>query len=176
MAEPARGDRLVVWSLATFHTAFFVAVVVALLHVSGTLAGLLRSLNTAIGLAIFGTLWTTTFWSTRHLLEDLQSGPRHPSGTAGAFIGWAAFWGGVNGVAFLLLVVIGAVLAALPTTLVAPDRSLGLAVGLIYFVVPLGSAVAFMVGFVVGLVLGAVDSLALALSLCAVSPHGRISA
>ena len=167
MAEPARGDRLVVWSLATFHTAFFVAALVALLHVSGILGGLLGSLNTAIGVALFGVLWMTTWWSTRRLLQDVRPGPWHPSVSAGPLVGLAALWGGVNGVAFLVVVVAGALVAALPTTLLGLDRALGLALGFIY-VVSLGSALAFAVGAMVGLVLGILDSLAFAVAQCAV--------
>ena len=49
MQAPARGDRLIVWGLASFHTAFFMALLAMLLYLGGGLGTLLGSLNTLVG-------------------------------------------------------------------------------------------------------------------------------
>jgi hypothetical protein len=151
-----------VWGLATFHTTAFVVVLTTLLHLAGGLSPGLRSLNTLVGLALFGVLWLSTWWTTRKLVRGARwhwsSGETpHPSQPAsstdgGSLLGWlglGTLWGGVNGVLFVVVTFIVLALAELP----AQGPGLLLAVGMV--VVPV--VVAFVVGAAVGLLFATID-------------------
>ncbi|MEP7200881.1 MAG: hypothetical protein ABI874_13745 [Chloroflexota bacterium] len=101
MSQSIHHDRLLVWSLATFHTAFFMAVLIALLYASGSLGALLGSLNTLVGLAIFGALWGATWFCTRASLRKFGLNSfAHPNAYGQLYI-LGLRWGSVNGMIFL---------------------------------------------------------------------------
>jgi hypothetical protein len=111
------------------------------LHQSGGLSIGLASLNTMVGLAIFGVLWLTTWWSTRALTRAARSN--------WSWLGLGMVWGGVNGALFI----VGTFAVVLLVELPVQGPGLLLAVGAVVF--PL--VIAFGVGAVVGLVFAALD-------------------
>jgi hypothetical protein len=132
-----------VWSVATFRAVSFVIVVALTIHNRGTLAAALSNLNTALGLAFFAVLWTTTWIATRsgeryyrRRVEDERYSASRVEATIVA--------GGWNGVLiYLVPAVIGFVLLH--------------NVGILVFSV-LGAVIAFVIGGFVGLAYGIVET------------------
>ncbi len=156
MAEESPHDRLLEWSLGSFHTCFFVLTLVILLYTRGVLGELLGSLNTLIGFALFAALWCTTLWCTRRALRAiaLRQGRTAPILSDPLDL-WTAsiLWGGVNGALFFLILI----LFILIPSLASPASLLGLPVYLL-----IGVSLAAVVGGAAGLSLALLDSLLLA--------------
>ncbi|WP_276281792.1 hypothetical protein [Halorussus caseinilyticus] len=145
-SDPFTDDPLVVWALASFHTAALVAVLVAALYLAGPLGDLLGGLDTLVGLALYLALWASTWWTTRRALREVAD---DTDASAFTVVGVGGKWGGVNGVLFLwaLLVVV-----AVPVA----DPTLG---AVFYFLVfaGIGSLLALGVGGIVGVAFVAFD-------------------
>src|SRR6267143_3249376 len=102
--------KLVTWSLATFHATTFVLAIVLFAYSRGGLGGALGGLNTLVGLGLFVALWATTYVTTSRALEglDLVRSARDRE----AYARRTLRWGARNGMAFLAILGIGALLVA----------------------------------------------------------------
>ena len=101
------GMSLITWSLATFHAALFVLVIVLFGYRGGGLGGALGGLNTFVGLGLFVALWATTYLTTSRALKglDLIGSARDRR----AYPRRAFRWGAANGMSFLVVLGIVAV-------------------------------------------------------------------
>lgn len=142
-------SALLAWSLAGFHVALLVALLVAGLYLGGAAGDLLAGLDTVVGLALYGYLWAVTWWTNRRWIATtglVTTGRPTP----GAVLGSAIQWGGATGLLFLvvpLAVVVGFLvvtggLGALPFALL---------------VVVIGGLLAAAIGAVVGGLLAGLD-------------------
>ena len=124
-------DPLVARSLATLHTALLVALLVTGLYLAGPLGDLLSGLDTLVGLALYGCLWASTWWTTRRWLAEIDEDADLP-----AAVGTGVKWGGVDGVLFFWAIF---AIAIVPT--------LGFRVGAIpFFLLALGVGSLFALG------------------------------
>lgn len=137
-------DPLVVWSLATFHTALLVAVLVTGLYLVGSLGDLLSGLDTVVGLALYCCLWASTWWTTGGWLEGLGDDADLP-----ATVGNGAKWGGVDGVLFFWAIFAIAVVPAF-------GFHVG-AIPILLIVLGVGSLFALGIGGFVGCVFALLD-------------------
>jgi hypothetical protein len=179
-AEHARQSPppLLTWALAAFHTALFVAVLVALAYRNGSLGNLLGGLSTELGFAIYAALWLSVGWCTGRTLRDTAQFVNNRRVDVRQTVSLAPYWGAGAGGLFLGIFV--ALFAA--RWLVAPLLLVGLliwfraspgmrararipvdgiafGVGILLFGIPL------LIGAAVGLALALVDSLLLEVSL-----------
>ena len=151
--KPTRNERLLVWSLATFHTAFFMAVLIALLYASGRLGALLGGLNTIVGLLLFGALWYTTFECTDRARRSLRWTTLEAPIDLTQLIGLSFVWGGANGVLFFIfLLLIQVAPGFLASLQVAPDALL-----VLILIGGVGSLFAFVMGGFFGLAFAVID-------------------
>lgn len=137
-------DPLVAWSLATFHTALLVALLVTGLYLVGPLGDLLSGLDTVVGLALYGCLWASTWWTTRRWLAEIGENADLPD-----TVGNGGKWGGVDGVLFFWTIF---AIAIVPT--------LGFRVGAIPFfllALAVGSVLALGIGGFVGSIFAVLD-------------------
>lgn len=109
---PPDTDPLLVWTLASFHTATLLVVPLLVLHAVGALGSLLQGVRTATGLGLYLALWGLTAWTNRRWLASAR------------LDGWravrpGAVWGAVTGVGFLLVLVIAVGLTVREPILVA---------------------------------------------------------
>src|SRR5712691_2674392 len=106
--------KLLTWSLATFHATVFVLAIVLFVYSRGVLGAGLSGLNTFAGLGLFVALWATTYVTTSRALEglDLVGSARDRAGYARR----AFRWGAANGMAFLAILGLVAVLVAISNT------------------------------------------------------------
>jgi hypothetical protein len=180
MTAASSNDRLVVWGFATFHTAFFMAVLILLLYVGGNLGALLGSLNSVVGVALFGALWATTWFSTRQSWRGLHwslAGP--PDFRRLAWLGM--LWGGLNGMLFatvlLCVFIAGSIAQSIQTGAMSQlGNALSQLLAISSIFVSCGMPVAFLSGAIFGLAFAGVDSLLIALSqqghILAIRPRG----
>ena len=172
--EASRSDRLLVWGLAAFHTSLFGLILVILVLLFGDLGQALASLNTLAGLSIFGALWLTNWWCTRRVMREVDWTPAHRPVLEGRLLSSGMFWGGTNGVLFLLSLPLIA-LAGFGIEAINEGRLTDLG-NLIFFAAIaaiLGTVFAFPIGAVVGLIFAVIDSLLLRISV-AVAAVGAI--
>ncbi|WP_162224216.1 hypothetical protein [Halorussus salinus] len=145
-------DPLVVWALASFHTAALTALLVGALYLSGALGDLLGGLDTLVGLGLYLGLWATTWWTTRRAFAAIGAAGRDGPVSRSVLVGTGGKWAGVDGVLFLWLLV---------GVVVASSVSVGSATveGALYLLAFVGVAtlLAFAVGAVVGLLFAALD-------------------
>lgn len=146
-----RADPLVVWALASFHTAGLTALLVVGLYLAGPLGDLLAGLDTLVGLGLYLALWVGTWWTTRRTLRAVAD-----AGTdASAFVavGAGAKWAGVNGALFFWVLLAG--FAALNV----PRESGALFEALPFLLVAgvVGSVLATGVGGIVGVLFAVLD-------------------
>lgn len=144
--------KLVTWSLATFHATVFVLAIVLFAYSRDALGGL-SSLNTFVGLGLFVALWATSFVTTSRALEglDLITTPRDRAG----YPIRALRWGAANGMSFLAVLGLVALLAAIANT--RPDQ---LTLGIFFpalLVAPIALVVSAAVGGAVGAIFGIID-------------------
>ena len=160
--------RLVTWSLATFHAALFVLVIVFLAYRGGGLGGALGGLNTFVGLGLFVALWATTYLTTSRALRGLD--PIATARDRGGYTRRAFRWGAANGISFLVIIGVVALLVAVANT--RPDQ---LTFGILLpalFIGPIALVVAASFGGAVGALFGMVDLGLFAIADRAV-PRGR---
>jgi len=167
MAEPSPERRLLPWALGSFHTSFFVLVLIVVLVTSGAIEGLLSGLNTLLGFAFFALLWFAVWWATRRGLQGLDLSDLEHAGIA-SLLRRAVGWGSVAGVLFLaalgaLLLVIGGLDLALRLARgkAAPAPDAGAIVLLVGIGLPIAAIVACVIGGLVGGILGLLDAAAL---------------
>ena len=162
MAEPAPNHRLLAWGLASFHTGFFVLSLVLFLYHRLDLGELLANLNTLVGFAVFGALWLATWWSTSRALHGVQWERLDFPAGFGKVLTLGLFWGGANGLLFLLTLILGGWLYLLVSVLSGATTADAL-IGVLAFGI-IGSLVAAVLGALSGLVFALLDSLLLAIS------------
>ncbi|WP_276300648.1 hypothetical protein [Halorussus lipolyticus] len=143
-------DSLVVWALASFHTAGLVALLVVALYLAGPLGDLLSGLDTVVGLALYLGLWAATWWTNRRAFRAIaDAGDDAESVSASVVVGTGGKWAGVDGVLFLWMLLLAAVF---------PPSSVTLA-GVAYFLAfgGIASLLAFVVGAIVGSLFALLD-------------------
>ncbi|WP_137287078.1 hypothetical protein [Halorussus salinisoli] len=148
-------DSLVVWALASFHTATLVAVLVTAFYLAGTLGDLLGGLDTLFGLGLYLVLWAGTWWTTRRVLRAVadatsETDTASETGTSAlAVVGVGGKWGGVNGVLFFWVLFVG---------FVALNASLEIdAVAFLFVAGGIGTLLALGIGAIVGVVFAVLD-------------------
>ena len=144
--------KLVTWSLATFHATVFVLAIVLFAYSRDALGGL-SNLNTFVGLGLFVALWATTFLTTSRALEglDLITSARDRTG----YPFRALRWGAANGMSFLAVLGVVALLVAIAST--RPDQ---LTLGILFpalLIAPIALVVSAAVGGAVGAIFGIID-------------------
>ena len=145
--------KLVTWSLATFHATLFVLVIVLFAYRGGGLGGALGGLNTFAGLGLFVALWATTYLTTSRALKglDLIGSARDRR----AYPRRAFRWGAANGMSFLAVLGVVALVVA-----VANTRPGQVGSGILFpalFIAPIALVVSAVVGGAVGLFFGMID-------------------
>jgi hypothetical protein len=145
--------KLMTWSLATFHATVFVLAIVLFVYSRDALGAGLSGLNTFLGLGLFVALWATTYITTSRALEglDLIGSSRDRSGYARR----AFRWGAANGMSFLAILGVVALVAA-----VANTRPGQVASGILFpvlFIAPIALVVSAAVGGIVGAIFGIID-------------------
>lgn len=146
-------DPLVVWALASFHTATMTVLGLGALYLVGTVGDLLRGLETSIGLGLYLALWGLTWWATRNVLRELADRAEvgDPSTLAVVLVGMK--WGGANGAAFFGVLLAGFAALNLPSELV---RALG-AVPFVLVAGVVGSVLALGIGGIIGALFASLD-------------------
>ena len=145
--------KLVIWSLATFHATAFVLAIVLFAYSRDALGGVLGGLNTFVGLGLFVALWATTYLTTSRALRDLDL-----IGSArdrGGYPRRALRWGAANGMSFLAILGVVAIVAAIANTRPGQVTS-GILIPAL-FIAPIALVVSAAVGGVVGAIFGIVD-------------------
>ena len=144
--------KLVTWALATFHATVFVLVIVLFAYSGGGLGAALSGLNTFVGLGLFGVLWATTYFATARALRgvDLIAS----AGRRG--YAWRAFrWGAANGMSFLAVLGVVAVVAAIGNT--QPGQVVSGILVPALFIAPIALIASAAVGGAVGALFGMID-------------------
>jgi hypothetical protein len=145
--------KLLTWSLTTFHTTVFVLAIVLLAYSGGGLGQALSGLNTFAGLGLFVALWATTYLTTARALAGLDfiGSARDRSG-----YGRRAFrWGAANGMSFLAVLGVVALVVAIANTRPGQVGSGILLPAL--FIAPIALVVSAAVGGAVGVLFGIID-------------------
>ena len=163
-------DRLLTWSLATFHTTLLLAVLLSLGHATGSLGDLLSGLGTLSGFALFAILWVAALWTNRRWLDEVSL--LGPDVDGWHVIKRGAIWGAPTGVVFVLgFLAIFVLREANTSAQLTLDMILG-AVGVIALVAVVGSLFATVVGAIIGGLLAALD-LGLVRVTAVFVPNGR---
>lgn len=174
MGKTTCPGRILTYGLATFHTVFFVLLLVALLFSLGILGNLLAGLNTLAGYVVFGALWGTTWWTTRRSLRGYFKGLNQDAEEGWIEAVWKGkfqmsrvivrgiVWGAVNGFLFTIALAVLFLIYVSLETIVAllggytyPGASITLIL-ITLIASPLGAVVGGVVGFILGIVDGAV--------------------
>ena len=152
--------KLLTWSLATFHTTVFVLAIVLLAYSGGGLGQALSGLNTFAGLGLFVALWATTYVTTARALNGLDI---IRSARDRARYGRRVFrFGAANGMSFLAILGVGALVTA-----VANTRAGQVGSGILFptlFIAPIALVVSAAVGGTVGVLFGLIDRAMFALA------------
>jgi hypothetical protein len=139
LAGTAAGQRLITWTVATTNTILFVLAILLPAYASGGLSDVLPTLNTAVGVGIFLYLWALVYATTRWLFERIDP----TADSARRLVLWAAAAGAVDGVAFLVGVVL---VLGVPTALTTSLQLLSVALIALF-----GTPIAAVIGAVVGI-------------------------
>jgi hypothetical protein len=152
--------KLVTWALATFHTTAFVLAIVLFAYSRDALGAGLSGLNTFVGLGLFVALWATTYLTTSHALKglDLISSARD----RGVYPRRTLRWGATNGMSFLVILGIVAVVGAIANTRPGQVTS-GILIPAL-FIAPIALVVSAAVGGAVGALFGIIDLILFALA------------
>jgi hypothetical protein len=145
--------KLVTWSLATFHATVFVLAIVLFAYSRDALGAGLSGLNTFVGLGLFVALWATTYVTTSRALKglDLIGSARD----RGGYPRRTLRWGAANGMSFLAILGIVAVVTATANT--QPGQVIS---GILFpalFIAPIALIVSAAVGGAVGALFGIID-------------------
>ena len=168
MAEHAGGRErfsgLLVWCLASFHTAALVLLLVTGLHVSGTLGPVLAEAGTWGGIAAYGYLWAVTWWTNRRWIASVPS--LTDRAARRRIVRGGAIWGGLTGVVFFAGVLVpGAAIFAAAGGL--PSVPFILLAGL------LGGALSALVGAVIGGAFAGLDLVLVGAAVRLLQPRAR---
>jgi len=149
----ASAMKLVTWSLATFHATTFVLAIVLFAYSRGGLGAALGGLNTFVGLGLFMALWATTYFTTAKAVAglDLVGSARDRDG----YVRRTLRWGARNGMAFLAILGVVALVAAVANT--KPEQ---VATGILFpglFIAPIALVVSAALGGAVGVIFGFID-------------------
>src|SRR6266850_7565762 len=106
--------KLVTWALATFHATVFVLIIVVGAYSGGGLGAALGGLNTFVGLGLFVALWATTYLTTSRALKGLNL--IASAGDRGSYPRRALRWGAANGMLFLAILGVIAIVTAIANT------------------------------------------------------------
>jgi len=145
--------KLVTWSLATFHATAFVLAIVLFAYSRNALGAGLSGLNTFVGLGLFVALWATTYVTTSRALKglDLISSARD----RGVYPRRTLRWGAANGMSFLAILGVVALVAAIANT--RPEQvTSGILVPAL-FIAPIALVASAAVGGAVGALFGIID-------------------
>ena len=145
--------KLVTWSLATFHTTTFVLAIVLVAYSRDGLGAALGGLNTFVGLGLFLALWATTYFATSRALRGLDL--LASADDRARYSLRTLRWGAANGMAFLAVLGIVAIVTAIGNT--RPDQVVSGILVPTLFIAPIALVVAAAVGAVVGAFFGTVD-------------------
>jgi len=137
-SERAR-DPLTAWTLATTNSVCFVLALLIPSYASGGLSDVLPTLGTVAGLAVFAYLWLVVWATTRWLLDRVDPA----TASSGRLAVWALGLGALDGIVFLVAIVLGAGVA---TALVT-----SLELGSVALIALIGTPIAAIVGAVVGI-------------------------
>jgi hypothetical protein len=162
MAEIPSRNRWLEWSLASFHTALFVLILLVFLYARGSLGGLLSGLNTWTGFALYLVLWLVVWWTTGRALRRVRPHPLSDQVEVGSALSGGLVWGAATGVtffAFLLLLFLARTLLAVSQGIASFDSLLA-----ILFYGLIGALVAAVVGAVFGYAMAVLDFLLFSLS------------
>lgn len=145
--------NLVTWSLATFHATTFVLAIVLFAYSRDVLGGGLSGLNTFVGLGLFVALWATTYLTTSKAVRglDLIASARDRS----RYPRRALRWGAANGMSFLAVLGVVAIVTAISNTQAGQVPS-----GILFpalFIAPIALVVSAAVGGTVGAIFGIID-------------------
>ncbi len=145
--------KLLTWSLATFHTTVFVLVIVLFAYSGGGLGGALGGLNTFAGLGLFVALWATTYLTTSRALKglDLIASARARAG----YPFRALRWGAANGMSFLVILALAAVIGGIAST--RPEQVVSGILIPALFISPIALVVSAAFGGAVGAFFGMID-------------------
>ena len=145
--------KLVTWSLATFHATAFVLAIVLFAYSRNALGAGLSGLNTFVGLGLFVALWATTYVTTSRALKglDLISSARD----RGVYPRRTLRWGAANGMSFLAILGMVALVAAIANTRPGQVTS-GILVPAL-FIAPIALVASAAVGGAVGALFGIID-------------------
>jgi hypothetical protein len=147
-------EWLISFALGTFHAAFFLITAVLVLHAIGALVGLLTSLNTLTGLALFAALWTTTTWTTSRAVPPIPVTNHSLNAPIGQLVLRALRAGALNGIVFLAS---AAVILELSAVLTGSGQSIGVFVFVALVFVTAGTLAAAAIGATIGVVFAALD-------------------
>ena len=140
------------FALGTFQTCVLVLVLLASIYLLGDLGKLLGGLSTGAGIGVFLLLWLTTLHCTLRALDAVGM-EKLPSNPVEAMLLNGAKWGGIEGMLFLLVPLVPALIVASLYSLLVGD--LGPAAGGFYFgalVLAIAAGVAFFVGAQIGVI------------------------
>jgi hypothetical protein len=152
-----RGDaKLLAFGLGTFHAVILTLTLVLSLYLAADLGEALDSLNTGIGLAVFGALWATSVYCTDRAHRDAGLKLGRALSVAGILRN-GEIWGAWNGVLFFWCLLVGGTVAVFISEvddgLVAKPRALFVAI----FGFGVGTVVSAIFGAAVGFVIATVD-------------------
>jgi len=154
MADPrevaVERPSLFSWAAGSFHAALLVAVLVAVLHLSGAAGDLLGGVGTLPGAVVYCYLWALSAWTTDRALAASGVTPAAGVPDRRGALRAAAAWGGVTGVLFfaaLFAVAAGLLVAAAGVE----------AIGFLLVAGVIAAMLAAAVGAVVGVALALLD-------------------
>jgi len=159
-------DVLLARSLSAFHTAALTVLLVGVAHQVGGLGSALAGIGTLSGIVLFLALWATTWWTTHRALDRLTFEEARDEPWP-AVLEPATIWGGVNGVAFFVALIL---VRAVQTALNGSEQLTVEDVGAFFAVLLFGALPAVVVGSVVGMAFGLIDRFALGIGVALAQP------
>jgi hypothetical protein len=154
--DPRVPSASVTVALATFHSSMLVLVLVVLglVYLFGDLGKELDGLNTFAGLGLFAYLWVITWFTTAEALRRLgwPELVRHYD-----ILPQSMLWGGVTGVATIVVAVPFGMVAAVLYGVTTADSDVAGFVIFLPIIAAIASPFAFAVGAFVGMWIGLVD-------------------
>ena len=159
--DPRAPSASITVALATFHSSMLVLVILGLLYLFGNLGKELDGLNTFAGLGLFAYLWVITWFTTAEALRRLgwpELVRRHD------IVAQSMLWGGVTGVATIVVAVPFGMVAAVVYSVTTADSDVGGVVIFLPIIAAIASPFAFAVGAFIGLWVGLVDYVLLAVT------------
>jgi hypothetical protein len=161
-------------ALGTFQTCVLVFVLLALFWFLGDLGKLLGGLSTAAGIGVFLLLWLTTLYCTLHALDEVGLEKLDGDPVVGMLLSGAK-WGGLDGMLFLLVPLMPALMVLSLDALFTDDLAAG--VGGFYagtFVLMIAAAFAAFIGAQIGVIAALIQVVLLYAARRVVSTEPRV--